>query len=246
MPMFQSKMRNLFVITARGGSKGVKNKNIVKINNIHLLGYKAISAEKSNFCDGIIITTDSQEIADIAKTYNVDVPFLRPRYLAEDGTSSEDTLIHAVSYMENVLSQNYDIITLLQPSAPFATYEHINNALNLFIERKADAVISVKEVGSTKFTAQIEKDLSMKNHYEKIKDLSSRRRQDLNKEYRINGALYIVSKDYFMKTKSLYSEKMYAYVMPEDYSVDIDTVDDLKYAEYLVKNGYIDLKYWEK
>lgn len=239
-------MNILFLITARGGSKGVPKKNIIDLGNIPLLGYKAISAKKSNYCTRLILSSDSEEIAEVAKVYGVEVPFLRPKYLAADEANSIDVILHAMDWIEKNDIKKYDAICLLEPSSPFATYEDINNAVELFISKKALGVLSVKAVDvNSVFVSDIGEDLNMSKHFEKINSLNKLRRQDFKEEYTMNGAIYIADWDYFKGNKSFHSEKTYAYIMPEEKSVEIDTMNNLYYARFLIEKDIININFWK-
>lgn len=238
-------MEILFLILARGGSKGVPKKNIAEIGGIPLLGYKAIAAKKSKYCSKIIISTDSMEIAEVAKKYDVEIPFIRPSYLATDEASSADVIEHAMNWIEINESVKYDAIFLLEPSSPFLTSEDVNNSIEMFIEKKALGILGVREVEvNSTFVAEIDKDLNMKKHYMNIKELKGLRRQDQKKEYTMNGLLYIADWQYFKQNKTFHSERTYAYITPKERSVEIDEMNDLYYARFLVENNIIDKKLW--
>lgn len=238
-------MNILFLILARGGSKGVPKKNISEICGIPLLGYKAIAAKKSQYCSKIIISTDSIEIAEVAKKFGVEVPFIRPDYLATDKSSSIDSIIHAMEWIEKNDSKIYDAVFLLEPSSPFLTAEDVNMSVEMFIKKKALGVLGVKEVDvSSRFIAEIGKDLNMEEHYMKIKGMKSLRRQDLKKEYTMNGALYIADWNYMKEYRSFHSERTYAYIMPKERSIEIDDMNDLYYAKFLIESNIIDRKSW--
>ena len=235
--------KNLFLITARAGSKGVTNKNIREIDGLPLLAFKAISAKKSKYCDRLIISTDSEAIAAIAEKYEVEVPFIRPGHLADDTSSSVDVILHAVDYIEKYENQQYDTITLLEPSSPFATYNDFNSALELYNHKKATSVIGMKESVSSTYIAPLDADQKMSNHIKKMNTASNARRQDFIQEYTMNGALYIFSWDYVKCRKSIYSDNSYGYIMKSEYSVEIDDYTDLHYATYLY-NYVLDKSYW--
>ena len=236
---------NLYLITARAGSKGVKNKNIIEIGGIPLLAFKAISAKKSNHCDRLIISTDSEEIAHIAARYGVEVPFIRPRYLAEDNSSSTDVILHAMDFIEKNENKKYDKITLLEPSSPFATYEDYNNAIELYNLKKATSVIGMKESVSSTFIAPLDEDLKMSAHYNKMNIKQGVRRQDFTQEYTMNGALYVFNWDHMNTKKNIYSDNSYGYVMKSEYSIEIDDYNDLYYATYMYEK-HLDKSYWSE
>ena len=238
-------MKILFLIVARQGSKGVPNKNIRELCGIPLFAFKAISALKSDYCSRLIMSTDSEVIGNLAKKYNVEVPFIRPDYLATDTASSIDVVLHAMDWIEGHDNQRYDALALLEPSSPFLTYFDINNAVRLYEEKHAISILGVKETEvSTSFIAEIGEDLSMKKHYEKVLALSKLRRQDFNKEYTMNGAIYLCDLEYLKKKKSFHSEKTYAYIMPSERSIEIDNIQDYNYASYLITSNIIDIRFW--
>jgi len=237
------KKKNLFLITARAGSKGVKDKNICEIGGLPLLAFKAISAKRSKYCDRLVISTDSEEIAGIAAKYGVEVPFIRPDYLAEDTSSSIDVILHAIDFIEKNDKHSYDTITLLQPSSPFATYDDLNNAIDLYHQKKATSVIGMKESITSTFIATLDSDQKMSNHYKKMNNTNGVRRQDFIQEYTMNGTLYVIDRNYIKKEKKIYSENSYGYIMKSEYSVDIDDYVDLHYATYLYEN-VLNKAYW--
>lgn len=238
-------MNILFLIVARGGSKGVPNKNIAEICGVPLIGYKAIAAKKSPYCSKIIISTDSIEIAEVAKMYGVEVPFMRPGYLAGDKVNTVDVILHAMDWIEKNDLTKYEAIFLLEPSSPFLTVDDVDKSIELFVEKKALGVLGVKEVDvNSTFVSEIDDDLNMIKHYKKINKLESLRRQDFKKEYTMNGILYIADWNYMKKHKTFHSEKTYAYIIPKERSVEIDDINDLNYARFLIENNIVDKKLW--
>lgn len=232
MIMYKGK-RFLAIIPARGGSKGIKNKNIVNLKGKPLISYTIEEAKKSGIFDKIIVSTDSPEIAEISKKYGAEVPFLRPENLSTDTASTIDVILHALNYfIDN--DEYYDYFVLLQPTSPLRKAEDILNSVDLLFEKDADSVVSVCEVEhSPLFSNTLPQDLSLSNFIRK--DLRDKRRQDLPKYYRINGAIYISRVETFLKTKDFYEGKSYAYIMPIERSIDIDSIVDLKMAEILME-----------
>lgn len=238
-------MANLFVITARSGSVGVKNKNILTLSGIPLIGFKAISARKSDYCDKLIISTDSEEYAETGKRYGAEAPFIRPDELSTSAASSIDVLLHAMNWAEENCFETFDTITLLEPSSPFSTYEDINKAFALYEKKNALGVLAVKKSINSVFVAPLGEDLSMLNHYEKISAFHDLRRQALRQEYTMNGALYIADWSYLKKHKTFHSDRTYAYVMNDNYSLEIDEEIDYHYAKFLIEHNFIDIQYWK-
>ena len=238
-------MRVLFVITARGGSKGVPRKNIRMVGKFPLIAYKIIAAKKCRYESRVIVSTDDEEIAKISKDYGAEVPFMRPKELADDSASSMDVVIHAMNWISENDTESYDYICLLEPSSPFASYKDLNNALELLEKNGADTLLGMKEVEvSTRFIHTLDENGGLSEFYRAIKDQTSVRRQDQKKEYTMNGCMYIAKWDYFMKNKLFHSEKSIPYIMPEEKSIEIDTMLNYEMACNLVEKGMIDVSLW--
>ncbi len=240
-------MNVLFVITARGGSKGVPRKNIRQIGGLPLIAYKIIAAEKCKYTHRTIVSTDDDEIAEVAKQYGAEVPFRRPTELASDTASSMDVVMHTIEWVEkNDPDKVYDTICLLEPSSPFATYEDIDNALTVMENTGADTVLGMKEVEvSRDFIFELDNNDGLSKFWESVKEMSGVRRQDQKPQYTMNGCMYIAKMKYFKKNRLFHSYNSKPYIMSWEKSVEIDTEQDLKYAEYLIKEGLIDLNYWK-
>ncbi len=239
-------MNVLFVITARGGSKGVPRKNIRKIGGIPLIAYKIIAAQKCKYPNRIVVSTDDEEIASVAREYGNVVPFMRPDELATDTSSSMDVVSHALEWVKSNDSELYDYICLLEPSSPFSTFEDLNNALECMETAEADTLLGMKEVEvSRDFIFELDDNGGLSYFYESVQKMSGVRRQDQKPQYTMNGCMYIARMEYFEKNKSFHSINSRPYIMPWERSVEIDTEQDLKYAEYLVREGIIDLSFWK-
>ncbi|MCT4566307.1 MAG: acylneuraminate cytidylyltransferase family protein [Maledivibacter sp.] len=219
----------LAFIPARSGSKGVRNKNIKELAGKPLIAHTIEEAVKSNLFEDIIVSTDSQNIAGIARRYGASVPFLRPKELATDESPTIDAIFHCLDYMNNEGKQ-YDIVVLLQPTSPLRKSSHIKEAYKLFNEKQGDFTVSVCECEHSPLWANvISKDLRMDNFIRK--ELKNLRRQDLPKYYRLNGAIYIAKVDRLIEQKSLLGENSYSYIMKKEDSIDIDNEIDLGLCE---------------
>lgn len=228
------KIRNLAVIPARSGSKGLKNKNIMKLNGKHLMGYSIEAALGADIFDCVHVSTDSGEYREIARLYGADVSFLRPDELSADTADTWDAVRYIVKTFEN-FGQFFDRITLLQPTSPFRTSEDIRNAYMLFEEKNARSVISVCETAhSPLFAKPLDGNLSMEGFVDLNKSV---RRQEQDIYYRLNGAVYMFDRGVLGDIGELYGKRSYAYVMPRERSIDIDTADDFLYAEFLLGYG---------
>lgn len=226
-------MKILGIIPARSGSKGVKNKNIRKLNNKYLIDYTIIESLKSNLTD-VIVSTDSLKIMKIVKDLGGNAPFLRPKNLAADNSSSISVVQHAIVTYSKITGLTYDAIMLLQPTCPLRTSLDINKSIDLFISKNPDSVISVYNVNGL-HPARM-KYLDNNNYLidppfaEKIENQP---RQELKPMYIRNGAIYLtklseINKGTFKGNKSL------AYIMDADKSINIDTEFDFKLAEMLL------------
>ncbi|MEE2705165.1 MAG: acylneuraminate cytidylyltransferase family protein [Pseudomonadota bacterium] len=239
--------RVLFVITARGGSKGLPGKNLREIGGLSLIGYKANSAQSCKYCNRVVISSDDNSIINEANKYGVEAPFIRPKSLATDQASSDSVISHLIEWIEEKENDSYDAIMLLEPSSPFATNDHYTKAIELFIEKKASLVLGVREIEiPSVFASKIEDNNSISDLVEKIGDLNSSRRQDQKPEVTPNGALYLISWEEFKKTQKIYSnpKRSYGLLMSRLNSIEIETSEDLAYARFLVSNDYLDINDW--
>jgi N-acylneuraminate cytidylyltransferase/CMP-N,N'-diacetyllegionaminic acid synthase len=241
-------VRTLFLITARGRSKGVPGKNLRELAGISLVGFKAISARKSKYCTRLIISTDSADIQADARRYGADAPFTRPAELATDTATSAEVIAHAMDWIETNSEESYEAVMLLEPSSPFARAGDYDAAVEMMGDRNADVVVGVRPVDiNSAFVGPLDDQGRIASIIEKMRSLKAARRQDLPQEYTMNGALYLFRWDYFKKHRNIYQsgEKTYGYVMPAEYSVEIDTPADLHRAEFYVEKGYVDLAAWK-
>lgn len=225
-------MKNIAIIPARSGSKGLKDKNIKLLNGKPLLVYSIEAALKSKCFDAVMVSTDSEKYAKIAKQYGAEVPFLRTKKNSNDKSSSWSVVKEVLEkYKEN--GYIFDTFMLLQPTSPFRSYKDIKNAYKEYINRRANSIVSVCE---TEVSPECSFILPKNNLLSKELDVASenKRRQDLNKYYTMNGAIYLANVNNFLKTKDIYKNKCYAYIMDRKTSIDIDDELDLIYAEALL------------
>lgn len=227
-------MSTLFLITARGGSKGIPGKNIKPLAGKPLIHYSIEYARQFATEQDICLSTDSHEIIDVAAQINYYAPFVRPDYLAADNSGSYEVIVHAYNFY---LSQgiSYDNIVLLQPTSPLRNITHLAEAMALY-SHDIDMVVSVFET-------------QLYHYYQEVNGLLQpfgpvyTRRQDAPVLYKHNGSIYIINVNALMQYKSFGQfNKVRKYVMSEDYSLDIDTMDDWKRLEYLILNVKNELK----
>jgi CMP-N,N'-diacetyllegionaminic acid synthase len=226
-------MQVLYIIPARGGSKGLPNKNIRLLENKPMIAYSIIAAQKSNYKGTIVVSTDSKKIATIAKEYGAEVPFMRPPELASDTATSMDVIFHAINYYKE-RNIHFDVVVLLQPTSPLRISEDINNAMKKFINENAEAIVGVCEAEHHPLWSNtLPENGSMKNFLsESIKGLN---RQQLPIYYRLNGAIFISKTDTLYKEKTFIHENTFSYIMPNERSIDIDYEIDFRLAELLMK-----------
>lgn len=226
-------MKNIAIVTARSGSKGLKDKNIKKLNGKPLMAYSIEAAKLSGCFDCIHVSTDSEEYARIAKEYGAEVPFLREEELASDSADCWDAVRDVLCKYEK-MGQKFDRVMLLQPTSPLRTARDIQNAFSLIEEKEAEAVIGVCEMEHTPLWSNtLPEDGNMKAFQSLEYELP---RQQLPTYYRINGAIYLVNVEFLMKHGNLYDKDSYAYIMPNERSVDVDTMIDFLLIETYMKN----------
>lgn len=227
-------MRNLAVIPARSGSKGLKDKNIKLLKNKPLLAYAIEAAKKAEIFDVVHVSTDSEQYAQIAKEYGADVPFLRSEELASDTASTWDAMRFVVDEYKKI-GETFDTITVLQPTSPLRTESDIVGAMKFFEEKKANMISSVCEMEhSPLWSNTLPDNLSMRDFEdERIAMLP---RQSLPKYYRENGAIYILKVEHLFVEENIYKNGCYAYIMERSHSIDIDEEVDFLIAQTLIMN----------
>lgn len=227
-------MKNLAIIPARSGSKGLKDKNIKMLNGRPLLAYSIEAAKKSGLFDEIMVSTDSEKYAEIAKQWGAKVPFLRSQELSNDTASSWEVVRDVIERYRN-LGLEFDTVALLQPTSPLRSADDIINGYEVMKEKAANFVVAVCEMDHSPLWANTLSDnLSMENFIKP--EVVKMPRQSIPTYYRINGALYIIKVDYLMKSTDIYSAKSYATIMRKENSVDIDDQMDFTIAEVLLSD----------
>lgn len=228
-------MRNIAIIPARSGSKGLKDKNIKLLNGKPLIAYTIEAAQKTNLFAEIFVSTDSENYANIAREWGASVPFLRSEELSSDTTSSWDVVKNALQNYKKI-GKEFNTIALLQPTSPLRKSDDIMNGYDQMKRKNANAVIAVCEVDHSPLWSKIlPKDASLQHFLNQ--DLVMMPRQSLPTYYRINGALYIVKTKYLMLMENIYKDKCYAIIMPKENSIDIDDEMDFKIAEAFMKSN---------
>lgn len=227
-------MKNLAIIPARSGSKGLKDKNIKLLNGKPLIAYTIEAAKKSGLFNEIFVSTDSEKYAKIAQVWGANVPFLRSDELSTDIASSWDVVREAINkYKEN--GKEFDTIALLQPTSPLRTADDIIAGYNKMKQKFANSIVSVCETDhSPLWSNTLPEDNSMVSFVKQ--DIIYSIRQDLPTYYQINGALYIVRTNYLMSNNNIYKDSSFATIMSRENSIDIDTRMDFIIADALMKD----------
>lgn len=218
----------LAIIPARGGSKRLPRKNVLDLAGKPLIAWSIEASLKSKYIDQVIVTSDDDEILEISKQFGAET-IKRPDELATDTASSFDAVKHAI---EN--SAPCDFVVLLQPTSPLRTSRHIDEAIELLMSKNADAIISVCEMDhSPLWSNTLPENGSMEQFLRE--EIKNKRSQDLEKYYRLNGAIYICKTDKLLDEKSfILKENIFAYKMDRKNSVDIDEEMDFTVAEVLI------------
>jgi CMP-N,N'-diacetyllegionaminic acid synthase len=221
-------MKTLFLVPARGGSKGIPGKNIKLFSGKPLISYSIELARQFTSDDNICLSTDDDEIAAVAESMGLIVPFHRPSELSTDTASTNDVILHAVSYYKSI-GRSFDTIVLLQPTSPFRKAFHLNEALALY-SADVDLVMSVKLTEANPYFVLFEE--NEEGFLEKSKTGNFKRRQDCPQVWQANGAIYIYNVKSLKENKPL-KRRILKYVMESTYSVDLDSELDWQFAEFL-------------
>ena len=227
-------MKTLYVIPARGGSKGIPHKNIKSLAGKPLIGYSIDVARQLAADDDICLTTDDPEIAATAESMGLNVPFLRPASLATDTCGTYEVLIHALDFYRD-RSIDYDTLVLLQPTSPMRTADDVRAAMALY-SPDIDMVVTVKEAASNPYYNCYETDNDGFLHISKG-DGGYTRRQDAPKVWEYNGAVYVINVESLRRMPLSAFTRRRMSVMPAERSVDLDTPVDWLIAEKLIENS---------
>ena len=218
------------IIPARGGSKGLPGKNILPLCGKPMIAYTIEAAKQSKYIDHVIVSTDDQKIAEIALQYGAEVPFLRPDFLASDTAQAVDNYIYTIERLSKEWNTPIEEFVVLQPTSPLRIAEDIDGAIEMFMEKKADSVISYTPEAHP---VRWHKYLDENNAFVDIFDTTIANRQDLKTSYYPNGAVYVFRFS-MIKERKYYTDKSYGFVMPRVRSVDIDYKEDFDYVEFLM------------
>jgi N-acylneuraminate cytidylyltransferase/CMP-N,N'-diacetyllegionaminic acid synthase len=224
------------IVPARGGSKGLPGKNIKNLCGRPMIAYTIETALKSKYIQEVIISTDEKKIADIAVEYGATCPFMRPPELARDDSHAIDTYLYTVENLNRQHGYNIDEFVVLQPTSPLRITEDIDNTIDIFYRYKADSAASfVKETHPIIWHKYLDKEGKISSIFS---ENQLQNRQEIRPTYYPNGAVYVFKYSLLVKDRCYYTERSYAYIMPFDRSIDIDTMDDFEYAEILLRRRH--------
>ncbi len=231
--MTSKNRKNIAIIPARSGSKGLVDKNIKELNGKPLLAYSIEAALESDCFQRVMVSTDSETYANIAKKYGAEVPFLRSEATSSDQASSWDMVKEVLrGYQE--MGEIFDTFCLLQPTSPMRKASDISAAYGVYEEKEASFVVSITELEHPlSWCGKLGAGQSLNGFIEKK---GNKQRQAQDTYYRPNGAIYIAKVKDFEEDTFFYREGAFAYIMPKERSVDIDTEFDFQYAEFLIRS----------
>lgn len=216
-------------------AKGCLAKNVLDLNGKPLIAWSIEAGLKSSYIDEVMVTTDDDEIAQVSKKYGAAVPFKRPEKLADDYATRPEVIKHTIEFYQKELNKKFDYLVFLQPTSPLRDEKDIDNAIEFMFEKNGDAVVSVCELEHPiHWSGTLPKDKNMSKFLDNVAVQS--RSQDLEKYYRLNGAIYICDVQKFLDEGCVFlKENIFAFEMAQEKSVDIDTRLDFKIAEVLME-----------
>ena len=223
-------------IFARGGSKGLVNKNIKPLNGKPLIAYSIEEALKVKNIDRVIVSTDSEEIAEVARKYHAEVPFLRPSHLASDDSPEWLSWQHALSFLNEKEGRIPEKFISVPTTSPLRSYEDIQNCIVEFDKGGADSIITVTEASRSPYFNMVKEaddgfiDIIIKKGNQIF------RRQDAPSVYDVTTVAYVISSKFIMEHNGIFEGKVRKVLVPSERSLDIDNEYDFKIAEYMIKH----------
>ena len=225
------------LITARGGSKSIPRKNVKLLAGKPLIAWTIEAALQSHGLSRVIVSTDDDEIARVSKDWGAEVPFMRPRELAQDDSPHVAAVIHAVQWLAACEHSQFDYVLLLQPTSPLRTAEDIDNAIQLAVKKDAEGVVGVCETHHHPYLVKrINEDGTLGNFVSGT--LAYLRRQDLPPAYFDNGAIYLTRCDVLLEQQTVRPNRSFPYIMPPQRSLQIDDPWDFELIELILEKAY--------
>ena len=229
-------MKYIVLICARGDSKGLPGKNIKPLNGTPLIGWSINIAKKIDRVSRIIVSTDSEDIARVALEYGAEVPFMRPKELAQDDSPEWLVWRHAIKYMESNTGENVDAIIVLPATAPLRSVDDVNSCIDLYENEEVDSIITVSAASRNPYFNMIVND---ENDYASLvisPESQTIRRQDAPEVYDMTTVAYVVNSDFVKRFNGIFDGKTKSVLIPRERVIDIDDLTDFKVAECLVQN----------
>jgi len=223
------------IIPARGGSKGLPKKNIKLLGGKPLIQWTIEAAKNSSYISKIVLSTDDEEIANICKPLDIEIPFMRPPELAQDNSLAINAYTYTIDRLSKEFNQLEDEFVVLLPTSPLRNSSDIDEAINIFYDNNADSVISCN-VNEHPTSWLFDIDKNGKINKNQIESNEMMNRQNYREKFIPNGAIYVLKNSLLKKYNTYYFENSYAYIMPKERSIDIDTEFDFKLANYLIKD----------
>ena len=236
--MSASKDNCVAFIFARGGSKGVLRKNIRHLGGLPLIAYSIQLAKQCPSIDRVVVSTDDKEIAAVAREYGAEVPFIRPSELAGDRSSEFDAWKHAIHVYQEVFREKIDIFVSLPPTSPLRSVVDVERCIKEYQSTASDIVVTIKEASRSPYFNMLVID---EEGYSKLVNLSPDgtryvRRQDVPQVYDMTTVAYVSSPEFILKSDSIFAGKVRSILVPDERAVDIDTMLDFKFAEFLIND----------
>ncbi|KPJ93287.1 MAG: acylneuraminate cytidylyltransferase [Gammaproteobacteria bacterium SG8_11] len=219
----------LAIIPARGGSKGLPGKNIKPVGGKPLIAWTIEAATKSKFIDRVVLSSDDEHIINTAEQYGCEVPFVRPKELAQDGSPAIEVVLHALQQLPY-----YDITVLLQPTCPLRGAADIDNALSAMLSKNAKSCVSVTTPDKSPYW------MYTVNGYDRLKplldkELAAKQRQELPQVYVLNGAIYAIFTEVLLNTRNFVPDSTVPFIMSKEHSIDVDYQLDLDFVEFIMQ-----------
>jgi CMP-N,N'-diacetyllegionaminic acid synthase len=225
--------RVLAIIPARGGSKGLPGKNMKEICGRPLIAWSIAQAKDCKHIHRIVVSTDDDQIAKLASGYGAEVPFMRPVELSSDTASTIDVIVHALCWFKKYEHYRPEYVLLLQPTSPLRSGKDINGVVRTLMDKGARAVVSVCETDHHPWWSNVLPASGSMKDFLRL-EILNKRRQELPVFYRLNGAIYFAEVGYLHEFNGFFGPDTFAYEMPRDRSIDIDSAVDFKLASLLM------------
>ncbi len=231
-------MSRICTVCARGGSKGVKNKNIRDLMGKPLIAHSIHQAKSTNLFEAVIVSSDSEDILNIAKDCGADFVVNRPKELATDHAAKIPVIQHCVQQFERHTNKIYSIIVDLDATSPLRNIVDIHEAVSLLEEKQVNNVISGSMAKKSPYFNIVERDSNGNVKLSKTLSIPIVRRQDSPKCFDLNGSIYVWNRDGLFKQDTLFHQDTLLYEMPEERSIDIDSELDFEFIEFLLKKEH--------